>query len=471
MLTAAAHTIADATGAMLVAGPGTTTALGATVDSRGVEPGMLFAALRGERTDGHDYVIDAIEAGARVVLISKDPAELGTLIETAEVHRCAVLRTGDVLAALQRLAAWHRARLLATVIAITGSTGKTSTKDFLTSVLSSALRVTSTKGNRNNELGLPLTILTADSETQALVLEMGMRGVGQIAALATVAKPDLGLVTNVGTSHIELLGSQDCIAEAKGELVEAIPADGAVFLNGDDIYSVRLATMTEAPVITYGLHESCDVRAIDIELDAESRASFILQTSAGSAPVTLGVPGRHNVYNACAAAAVGLHMGLVLDSVAEALGATRLSAMRMEVVSTAREITVLNDAYNANPSSMRAAIETLSSMSTATRRVAILGDMGELGSFSELAHFRLGEDVAHAALDALVTVGERSVRIADGARAAGMPSEVVRPCRTLDEASEVLDDLLEPGDVVLVKASRMMGLERLVEGIVNPRVG
>ncbi len=471
MLTASAHTIASAIGAAIVAGPKTATALGVVTDSRQIKPGTLFAALAGENVDGHEHVVEAVERGARVVLVSSDIAEIEGLAEAAAAKRCAVLKVDDVPLALQRLAAWHRERLLATVVAITGSTGKTSTKDFLTAVLRTTLRTTATAGNRNNEIGMPLTILTADSDTQALVLEMGTRGRGQIAELAAIARPDMGLITNVGTSHIELLGSQDSIAEAKGELAAAVGERGVVFLNGDDAYSATIRKMTIARVVTYGLDASCDVRAEDIELDGESRAAFTLVAADERAHVQLGVPGRHNVYNACAAAAVGLELGIPIATVAEALGATVLTAMRMELISTARDITVLNDAYNANPSSMKAAIETLASMTADSRRVAVLGDMGELGSFSELAHFRIGEDVAHAGIDQLVTVGERSVRIAEGARAAGLLPACVRPCHTLEEASEVLDDLLEPGDVVLVKASRMMGLEKIVEGIVNPRVG
>lgn len=471
MLTASAHTIADVIGAVVVAGPKTATALGVTIDSRQLTAGMLFAALPGENVDGHDHAVAAVERGARVVVISRDISDVEGLADAAAARGCAVLKVDDVTEALGILAAWHRDRLLATVVAITGSTGKTSTKDFLSAVLGTRLRVTATAGNRNNQLGLPLTILTADCDTQALVVEMGMRGKGQIGALAKIARPDMGLVTNVGTSHIELLGSQESIAEAKGELAAAIGERGAVFLNGDDAYSAAIRQMTEARVLTYGMSEGCDVRATDISLDEESRATFTLVTRAGEIGVTLAVPGRHNVYNACAAAIVGLELGVDLESIARALGETALSSMRMELINTARDITVVNDAYNANPSSMKAAIETLSAMATTTRRIAVLGDMGELGSFSELAHFHIGEEVGRARIDVLVTVGERSLRIAEGARAKGMDAGSVRPCRTLDEANEVLDDLLGPGDVVLVKASRMMGLERVVEGIVNPRVG
>jgi UDP-N-acetylmuramoyl-tripeptide--D-alanyl-D-alanine ligase len=382
-----------------------------------------------------------------------------------------VVEVTDALTALQDLAAWYRGELTATVIGITGSTGKTTSKDFLNAVLGARFNVASTIGNRNNEIGLPLTVLSANEDTEVLVTEMGMRGLGQIARLAEIARPEIGLVTNVGTSHIELLGTQDAVATAKGELVRAIPETGAVFVNGDDAYSDVLALDARAPVTFFGLGDRCEVRARDVSLDAGGCAHFELVTSEGAARVDLPVPGRHNVYNALGVAAVALHLGQTPADVAEALRSAVVSGMRMELVQSASGITIINDAYNANPTSMHAAVETLGNVDTSGQRVAVLGDMAELGSLSEIAHFELGEAVAAERIDQLLTVGERARRVADGARAAGMPADRVRPCATPDEAVEVLDDLLERGDVVLVKASRVMGLERVVEGMVSPRAG
>jgi len=329
--------------------------------------------------------------------------------------------------------------------------------------------VVSTEGNSNNELGVPLTILRASMDTDVLVVEMGMRGLGQIADLCAIARPTLGLITNVGTSHIEILGSQDAVASAKGELVAALPSTGCAFLNGDDATSATIAKLSAAPVIRWGLSPECDVTARDILLDQESRPSFDVVFARGTVRVTLPVPGRHNVYNALAAAALALHLGVEPEVIAAGLSAASLSAMRMQVFTAASGITVINDAYNANPVSMRAAIETLAEMHADGRRIAVLGDMAELGSLTEVAHFRMGEQVARLPIDALVTVGPRAMRIAQGARAEGMDPEAVRACTDVVEAIEVLDDLLEPGDVVLVKASRVMGLEAVCEGIVNPR--
>lgn len=468
MLRISADGVVHVTGGEILTGDGETMGIDLVVDSRLVAPGSIFVALPGERVDGHDFIVDALRAGARVVLVTRQRHELVPQVIAAHERSACIVRVNDAVRAVQDLAAYHRGRLHATVVGVTGSTGKTTTKDFIRSVLSTQLRVISTEGNRNNELGVPLTVLRAGSDTDALVIEMGMRGIGQIARLAEISAPDIGLVTNVGTSHMELLGTQDAIAEAKGELVRAVKERGAVFLNGDDAYSDVLAVTTAAPVTRYGLSEKCSVRAVDIVLDDESRASFRLITPQGDAAVALPVPGRHNVYNALAAAAIGLRLAVPLERVAEGLASAEMTGMRMETFSSARGVAVINDAYNANPTSMRAAIETLGAMRVSGRKVAVLGDMGELGSLSELAHFKMGEQVPHAGIDVLITVGALARRIADGARVEGMSDDALRPCETVEEAIQVLEDLLESGDAVLVKASRFMGLERVVEGIVTP---
>lgn len=468
MLTASADTIASITGGTVVAGSPEMIANDIAVDSRRCSPGCLFVALPGENTDGHSFVSAALRSGARVLLVTRGAEEL-ELPEGWEGSAAAV-RVDDALKAVQNLASWHRRRLHAVVVGITGSTGKTTTKDFLTAVLSTTMRVVATEGNRNNELGLPLTVMRAGADTDVLVAEMGMRGLGQIARLAEIARPDLGLVTNVGTSHIELLGTQDAVAAAKGELVRAVPPAGAVFLNGDDAYSESLALDSRAPVTRYGLGE-CDICALDITLDDESRPSFTLHTPQGDAQVSLPVSGRHNVYNALAAAAVGLRLAVPLEAIARGLGAAAMSGMRMQVFTTASGITVVNDAYNANPSSMRAGIEALAAMRVAGRHFAVLGDMAELGSLSELAHFQIGEHLAGLGIDVLVTVGDKAARIADGAHAKGLDAAKIVRCSSADQATVEVSGLLEPGDVVLVKASRVMGLEKVVEGIVTPSAG
>ncbi len=468
MLTASVDTIVSVTGGDLLVGGLSTIANDLVVDSRRVAPGCVFVALQGENVDGHDFGATAIERGARVVVVTLEGQAIEPLLEAAREHDAAVVRVPDAIGALQSLAAYHRSRLHCEVIGVTGSTGKTTTKDFLDAVLSTTLRVVSTEGNRNNEIGVPLTLLRAGADTDVLVVEMGMRGEGQIAELCRVARPTLALVTNVGTSHIELLGSQEAVANAKGELVRAIDERGAVFLNGDDEFSRVIAGTSVAPVTFYGLSESCAVCARDIEIDHESRPSFVLVAGDTSVGVSLPVPGRHNVYNALAAAAVGLHLGVSADSVATGLSSATVSAMRMQVFTSASGVTVVNDAYNANPVSMRAAVETLSGMQCPGRRIAVLGDMAELGSLTDLAHFRIGEEVARLPIDLLVTVGPRARRIGEGAAAEGMDRNRITACDEAEAAADAVASLLAEGDVVLVKASRVMGLERVVEGIVNP---
>ena len=469
MLRATIETIAEVTRGEVLAGSPETVVGGLSIDSRACSPGALFVAMPGEHVDGHTFLVPALECGARALLVTRDRGDIAPALKMAEGLGAPIVRVADTVVALGAIAAWHRNRLTCPVVGITGSTGKTTTKDMLTSVLSQAFRVVATEGNRNNEIGVPLTILAADLGTEVLVVEMGMRGSGQIAALCEIARPTMGLVTNVGVSHIEIMRDETSVADAKGELIAALPADGTAFLNGDDAFSGRIAASSRAPVVRYGLSDSCDVRAESIALDEESRASFDVVWNDTRCPVALSVPGRHNVYNAIAAAAVAVTLGVSCDQLADGLSGARLSSMRMQVFETATGVTVINDAYNANPVSMRAAVETLAGMQASGRRIAVLGDMAELGSLSELAHFQLGECVARSGVEVLVTAGPRASRIAEGARAAGMARENVRQCATVEEASEVLDDVLAAGDIALVKASRVMGLEGVVEGIVTPR--
>ncbi|MDZ4181087.1 MAG: UDP-N-acetylmuramoyl-tripeptide--D-alanyl-D-alanine ligase [Coriobacteriia bacterium] len=470
MLTLPVSQLVEITGGSLFTEPSDTMVNGISIDSRAIEPGNAFFAFRGTTVDAHDLLGEAISLGARALVVTRGAEELGQVLDYARQRDVAVVQVADALEAIQGLAAYHRSRLFCPVIGVTGSTGKTTTKDFITSVLAIAARVVSTEGNQNNELGVPLTVLRAGADTDVLVVEMAMRGEGQISTLTRVARPTVGLITNVGTSHIEVLGSQEAIARAKAELARAIPANGMMFLNGDDGYAEFIANGLEAPVTRYGLGDDNDVRAEGIELDDESRPTFELVTPEFRRRVAVNVPGRHNVYNALAAAAVAVHLGMSAEEIERGLRDATPGDMRMQSFISASGVHVINDAYNANPTSMRAAIETLSAMTSGARRIAVLGDMAELGSLTELAHFRIGEEIARLDIDILVTVGERARRIADGARAEGMDETCIRPCATADEASEVLDDLLQAGDVVLVKASRVMGLERVVEGIVTPRV-
>lgn len=470
MLTLSVEMLVEVTGGELLAGPGSTMVNGLAIDSRAVEPGAVFVAFSGDHADGHAYIASALDAGARAIIVTRDGDDVRATFEHAARAECALVLVGDARAAVEALGAYHRSRLMIPVIGVTGSTGKTTTKDFLRSVLATSMRVVATAENRNNELGVPLTLMDAGAETEVLVVEMAMRGPGQIEHLCAIAQPTAGLVTNVGVSHVEILGSEEAIASAKGELVRAIPATGHVFLNGDDAWTDHLEVLAAAPVTRYGLVTGADVRATDVQVATDGTPSFTLESGHGSIDVHLPVPGRHNVYNALAAASVGLYLDVTLENIVAGLEGATFSKWRMEAFQSASGLTVINDAYNANPTSMRAALSALGDVPTAGQRIAVLGDMAELGSLAELAHFQLGEEVAVSAVDVLVTVGERARRIAEGALAAGMDPAVVRPCGNAEEASEVLDDVTGTGDTVLVKASRVMGLERVVEGMIEPRV-
>jgi UDP-N-acetylmuramoyl-tripeptide--D-alanyl-D-alanine ligase len=430
-----------------------------TVDSRTLGGGDLFVALPGERVDGHDFLPAAAQAGAAGALVARPDDALP----------CVVVE--DPLAGLGGLAAAVHARLTAgglRTVGLTGSSGKTSTKDLLGQVLATAGATVSPPGSYNNDIGLPLTVLDADEATRFLVLEMGARGPGHIARLCALAPPQVGVVLNVGSAHLGEFGSADGVARAKGELVEALPADGTAVLNADDPRVLAMAGRTRARVVTTGRGADADVRAADVVLDEQARARFTLVAVGGTAPVALQVVGEHQVANALSAAAAALALGMAPADVAAGLSAaTPRSRWRMEVTRRADGVTVVNDAYNANPESMRAALAALTGL-PAGRRIAVLGGMAELGPGAPAEHERLGRDAAAAGLDLIVAVGPDAVGIAEGAVAAGRRAgeeSVHVPDRTA--ARELLADLLRPGDVVLVKASRSHGLEQLAAALLD----
>ena len=430
-----------------------------TVDSRTVGPGDLFVALPGERVDGHDFLPAAAAAGAAAALVARPHDALP----------CVVVE--DPLAALGRLASAVHARLTAgglRTVGLTGSSGKTSTKDLLGQVLAGAGPTVSPPGSYNNDIGLPLTVLDADEGTRFLVLEMGARGPGHIARLCAAARPQVGAVLNVGSAHLGEFGSADGVARAKGELVEALPADGTAVLNADDPRVLAMAGRTRARVLTTGRGADAAVRATDVALDESARPRFTLVAGGESHPVALRVVGEHQVANALSAAAAALALGMPPADVAAGLSAAEpRSRWRMEVGRRADGVTVVNDAYNANPESMRAALAALAGL-PGRRRIAVLGGMAELGPGAPAEHERLGRDAAAAGSDVIVAVGPDAVGIAEGAVAAGRrPGEESVQVPDREAARELLQGLLRPGDVVLVKASRSYGLERLAADLLE----
>jgi len=436
---------------------------GVNIDSRSVRRGDLFVAIPGSRADGHHFVGDAFERGAAGALVARAPEPgppAGPLI-----------RVADTVAALGAMAAAERQTITADVIGVTGSTGKTSTKDLIESVLRTARPTAASPASFNNEVGLPLTLLWAPEGVEAIVCEMGARGSGHIRFLCAVARPNVGVITNVGVAHMELFGSREAIADAKAELVESLPPDGLAVVNADDPVARGFRARTAARTLTYGRSESADVRAERVTLDDRARATFDLVTPDGTARVGLRVVGEHMVPNALAAAAVGWSSGLSAGGIAEALADARVSGGRMEVVEAADGVTVLNDAYNANPTSAAAALEAAHHTAGGRRSVAVLGEMAELGPIALEEHELLGERLAGLGFDVLIAVGPWGKAIAAGAERAGLAADRAVVADDVAAAVTAAEAVVHPGDVVLVKASRAVGLDRVADALVGMHGG
>jgi UDP-N-acetylmuramoyl-tripeptide--D-alanyl-D-alanine ligase len=442
-------------------GPTTVTSFsGAVVDSRRVTPRSCFVALRGERVDGHEFVDEAIRNGAAVALVERP-------VEIAPRTDAALVQVDDSLTALQELAAWWRDRHDVRVTGITGSTGKTIAKEVVADVLSRTLRVLRNEGNLNSETGLPMTLLRLEPEHEAAVLEMSMYTVGEIARLAEIARPDVGVVLAVHPTHLERAGSLERIAQAKAELPAALPRDGLAVLNADDARVSAMRDVTQAEVRTYGLGEGADVRARDVASHGLHGTEFTIDAPWGSRRVRFANPGRHLVPHALAAAAVAERHGVPLDEVAEALADGSHAAHRMALAEAASGATLIDDTYNASPVSVGGALDFLAETPVAAgrRRLAVLGDMLELGPEEELLHREIGQRAAQV-VDGLVAVGERGRWIADAARAAGL-GRVATASDSFDAAG-VLEREFAPvvGDLVLIKASRGIELDRLVDQLI-----
>ena len=440
--------VAEVVGGVVHGNAAVTVTAPAVLDGRQAEPGGLFVAAAGERVNGHDYAEQAGRAGAVAVLGSR-PTALPTVV------------VGDVRAALQALAvcAVDRLRDRLTVAAVTGSQGKTSTKDLLAAVLSNAAPTVATFGSLNNELGVPLTMLRADAATRCLVLEMGARHVGDIAALTGLVAPDVAVVLNVGQAHLGEFGSRAAIAKTKGELVEGLRPGGTAVLNADDPRVIAMRSLTDGPVVTFGRAAHADVRVVDLSLDGFARPSFTLLTEDGSVRITLPHAGAHQALNASAAVAAGLAAGVPLERATAALAASSLSKWRMELRCLAGPVVLLNDSYNANPESVRAALDALAAIAGG-RRIAVLGEMLELGEVSEVEHRAIGEYAA-ARADLVVAVGEHARLVAEGA---GERAVVVADN---DAAVGWLRRHLAAHDVVLVKASRGARLDEVAAALIT----
>ena len=443
--------IAKFAGAAVSSGDGKSFIDKISTDSRTLKRGELFVALRGENFDGHNFVESAAKAGAAGAIV--DSTWKGKAPENF-----ALILAEDPLQAYQKLAASYRRSLSLKVVAITGSNGKTSTKDFAAAVLARRFRVTKTEGNFNNHVGLPRTILEATSQDEVAVWEIGMNHPGEVAALAKLAAPDLAILTNIGAAHIEFMGSREAIAAEKGALMEAVDAQGTVVLNADDPFTPGIAARARAKVILAGTTAGT-IRASEIS-QSGSGTDFTILEGAHRCRAQLPVPGLHMVQNALLAVAAGRAFGLSLEDCAAGLVAAPLTKARLQIKEI-HGVQFIDDSYNANPDSMKAALRTLVELDADGKRVAVLGEMRELGSESERGHREVGETAAMFGIDQLITIGDMGELIARAARAGGLEKTTV--VRSTSEAAELLGEIAEPGDLILVKGSRSARTEQVIE--------
>ena len=423
---------------------------GVTTDSRKITEGVLFVALKGEKFNGEDFAQDAMNKGAAAVLVSKSAPPIDGVF----------IKVDDTLTAYQQIAKSWLERFQIPVVAITGSNGKTTTKDLTAAVLSSLGKVCKTSANFNNEIGVPMTLLEIDETHKAAVVEIGMRGLHQIETLAQYVKPNIGIVINVTETHIEILGSMENIARAKGELVQAIQGGGTVILNADNIYTAEMKKLAapNVKILTYGLDNTADLTAENISVSG-GVTNFILNYGGQSYNFEIPLIGRHNVSNALAAIEAGLTVNLSLEEIQRGLKNLVATKMRLEVIPR-ENFTIINDAYNASPASMQAAIKTVAEIYPG-RKIAVLGDMLELGAISEKVHREVGAELAENNFDTLIAFGKLGKFIAAGAKDAGLKN--IFTVETHEDAAKKILSVVQSGDVVLFKASHGMHLEKIIE--------
>jgi UDP-N-acetylmuramoyl-tripeptide--D-alanyl-D-alanine ligase len=448
------------TGGELVRGRPEARFAGVSIDTRSLEPGALFAAIVGPRFDAHDFLAGALAAGAAGLLVARGralPADLKPDVP--------VVAVADTTRALGDLACGHRSGFDGPLVAITGSNGKTSTKEMCAAILSVSAPCLKSVGNLNNEFGLPLTLLRRDASHRSAVVELGMNHRGEIARLAAIARPTIGVITNVGQAHIEHLGSREEIALEKGDLVAALPADGTAVLNADDPRVATQAARTRARVVRFGMGEDADVRPLHVERSGRRGFAFELATPQGAVAVEISGLAETTLWNALAAAAAALAAGATRADVAAGLAAVRPVNGRLAPRDLPGGIVLIDDTYNASPQSMELALRLLAERRGAGRGLAVLGSMGELGPGAERAHREAGRLAAELRLDFVFALGEHAEALAEGALAAGMPRSRVRVGRDHDELAARVAEELASGDWVLVKGSRAMHMERVVEAL------
>jgi UDP-N-acetylmuramoyl-tripeptide--D-alanyl-D-alanine ligase len=461
--------IRDMIGGKLVRGNGASRVMNISIDSRKIKSGELFWAIPGEKYDGHDFVLDALRKGASGAVISKK--YLAGNIKTDPSSSQALIQVSDTLSGLQTLAEAYRKRFAIPLIAVTGSNGKTTTKEIISQILSAKFKVLKNEGNFNNPIGLPLSLLGLSTQHQVAVLEMGMNHAGEIARLCEIARPNIGLITNIGAVHLEFLGSIENVQEAKAELVKSLKADDLLILNFDDPRVNNLRQRFTGKVLFYGLSPRAHIWADQIELKGKEGSCFVLHDSDGKGiDINLKIMGHYNIYNALAGAAIGYAFQIPMVKIKRSLESFRGIKMRLQPHIIPGDILLIDDSYNANPQSLQYAIDTLVRCCQGQGRAfLVMGDMLELGKDSERLHRMIGHKIAQASIDCLITLGPSSSITAEESIQAGMDGKMVFICEDHEEVIQLLLDQLKKGDRVLIKGSRGMAMDKIVDRLSQPR--
>ena len=430
------------------------------IDSRKTKKEELFIAIQGKGFDGHDFLMSAFSKGAKGAIVSRLPEGFPRYFGS---DKFILIKVKDTIAALQDISTHHRRKFKLKVVAVTGSNGKTTTKDLLAHILRRKFPVLKSTGNFNNQIGLPLSLCRIEEKHQVAVLELGMSALGEIKLLSELSRPQFGIVTNVSPVHLQFLGNFENVVKAKAELIEFLGKDDIAILNNDDPCVSRMKNKVKGEVVTFGIKEKSDFQAQDINCENFSHLTFKIN---GRIKIFLSLLGKHNIYNALAACAAARRLGSSWDDIECALADFSAPPMRMEF-KQAGAFNIINDAYNANLQSMRAAIESLLNLRTGGKKILVLGDMLELGDFSVNAHRQLGEEIGRAGIDYLLTVGDFSRLTAQEAVRAGMASNRIFHSGSPEEVLSILKNIAREKDTVLIKGSRAMQLERIMEGIKN----
>ncbi|MFQ5717421.1 MAG: UDP-N-acetylmuramoyl-tripeptide--D-alanyl-D-alanine ligase [Nitrospinales bacterium] len=437
---------------------------GVSIDSRTVQPGELYFCIKGDRFDGHDFIPEVLEKKAAGIVLSRKGKMSDALWRAAGSATPFVVAVRDTIAALQDYARFHRKRFAVRVVAVTGSNGKTGAKEMAAVISESRFKTAKTRGNFNNHIGVPLTLFDLDASHEVAIVEMGMSAAGEIRRLAEIAEPEIGIITNISEGHLMKLQTIKNVQAAKGELFEALDERGTAIVNADDPLVLELARNLRSKVVTFAIRNSADVRARDIRSRGNDGFDFTLSLFEKESPVFLPFLGRCNIYNALAAIAAGHSLGVDAEAMGEALGRSRLLPNRLEI-ERCQSMTLINDTYNANPRSMREALDVLSRYQTDGRRFFVIGDMLELGGRSAAAHIELGEEIAKRPVDFLVTIGELAGLSGQSAVKAGMASDRVTALGSRQEGIDYLKSVARPGDCLLFKGSRGSRMEKVVEGL------